>query len=105
MRRGFSPWGFDNKRLTQAKRCSACLIATLFAELVEFSVSCAAEKCMPFTRREPEDRAGGVFGIADTDPAIREAGDLDAVAVGETQRTLGPGQTCARQPFRAVFVH
>lgn len=60
------------------------------AETVEFSVSCASEESMPFVRREPENRPFGVPAVAYTDLAIGQARDLDAVAVGETQRALNP---------------
>jgi len=55
------------------------------AEPVEFPVPHAPEKCAPFVRREPEDRALGVLAVAKADPAIRQARHLDAVAVGEAQ--------------------
>jgi hypothetical protein len=40
------------------------------AETVEFSVSHAAEKCVPFVRRERQNRPAGVPAVADADPAI-----------------------------------
>ena len=40
------------------------------AETVEFSVSYAAEKCVPFVRRKRQNRPAGVPAIADGDPAI-----------------------------------
>src|SRR5215471_2650299 len=101
---GAFPVGF-NKRLTQAGRERVCPIRTLLAELVEFSISSAAKKGMPFARGEPEHRAGGVLGITYADLAAGQAGYLDAVAVGKTQRTLDPGQTYARRPFRTAFEH
>jgi len=68
-----------------------CPFNILYAEPVKLSLACAAEKCMPFVRSEPKHWAGGVLGIADADPAIGQAGNLDTVAIGETQRTLDPG--------------
>jgi len=68
-----------------------CPVNILSAEPVKLSLACAAEKCMPFVRSEPKHWAGGVLGIADADPAIGQAGNLDTVAIGETQRTLDPG--------------
>src|SRR5215831_8191401 len=91
VRRGFSRGAFD-KLLAVAGQYSRCPILKLPAKLVEFPTACAAEKCMPFTRSEPEHRAGRVLGIADADPAIGQAGHLDTVAVGKTQRTLDPEQ-------------
>jgi hypothetical protein len=40
------------------------------AETVEFSVSHAAEKCVPFVRRKRQNRPAGVPAVADADPAI-----------------------------------
>jgi hypothetical protein len=68
-----------------------CPVNILSAEPVKLSLACTAEKCVPFVRSEPEHWAGGVLGIADTDPAIGQAGNLDTVAIGETQGTLDPG--------------
>jgi hypothetical protein len=68
-----------------------CPVNILSAEPVKLSLACTAEKCVPFVRSEPKHRAGGVLGIADTDPAIGQAGNLDTVAIGETQGTLDPG--------------
>jgi hypothetical protein len=79
-----------------------CPVNILSAEPVKLSLACAAEKCMPFVRGEPEHWAGWVLGIADADPAIGQAGNLDTVAIGETQRTLDPGQTRTGRRFRAV---
>jgi hypothetical protein len=64
---------------------------SLAAEPVEFPVPHATEKCAPFVRRKPENGTLGVLAVADADPAVGQAGDLDAVAVGEAQRTLDPG--------------
>jgi hypothetical protein len=60
------------------------------AEAVEFSVSHAAEKSMPFVRSKSENRPFGLPAVADADAAIDQVRHLDAVAVGETQRTLNP---------------
>jgi hypothetical protein len=70
---------------------SSTLFALLLpAETVEFSVSCASEKSVPFGRCKSENRTFGVPAVANTDLAIRQARHLDAVAVSETQRTLNP---------------
>jgi hypothetical protein len=66
--------------------------------VVELAVLCTTEKGVPFTRSELEYGAGGVLGIAYADPAIGQAGNLDAVAVGEAQGTLDPGQTLGTVP-------
>ena len=66
------------------------------AEPVELSVAHASKKCVPFARRETQDRARGILAVANPDLAVGDAGDLDAVAVGKTQGTLGPGRTCSR---------
>jgi hypothetical protein len=63
------------------------------AESVEFSVSDAAEKSVPFVRGESENRSFGVPAVANADPALGQAGYLDAVSVGETQRALNPVRT------------
>jgi hypothetical protein len=39
-------------------------------ETVEFSVSHAADKCVPFVRGKRQDRLFGVSAVADTDAAI-----------------------------------
>jgi hypothetical protein len=70
-----------------------CPEGSNFAESVEFPVSHSAEKGMPLARGELENRAGGVLAVADTDLAAGQARDLDAVAVGEAQRTLNPVRT------------
>jgi hypothetical protein len=75
------------------REASAMTMPSLPAESVEFSVSYAAEKCMPFVRREPEKRTFGVPAVADTDLAPGQARHLDAVAVGETQGALDPVRT------------
>jgi hypothetical protein len=67
--------------------------------VVELTVVCAAQKGMPFSRGELEHRARGVLGVAHADPAVRKAGNLDAVAVREAQRTLDPGQTFGTVPL------
>src|SRR5689334_22753684 len=74
------------------------------AEVVELTVSGAAEKGVPFTWRELQYGTGGVLGVAHADPAVGQAGKLDAVAVGEAQGTLDPGQTLGTVPqFRTSF--
>ena len=54
----------------QAGRYSIVPPRPLPAETVEFSVSYAAEKCVPFVRRKCQNRPAGVPAIADADPAI-----------------------------------
>jgi hypothetical protein len=67
--------------------------ASFPAETIEFSVSHAAEKGMPFVRRESENRPPGVPAVANPDLAAGHGRHLDAVAVGEAQRALNPGRT------------
>lgn len=57
---------------------------SLLAEAVEFTVSYAAEKSVPFVRSESKDRALGVPAVANTDRTAWQARHLDAIAVGET---------------------
>ena len=65
-------------------------VRSLPAETVEFPVSHAAEKSVPFVRGESENRPSGIPAIADADLARGQARHLNAVAVGETQRALDP---------------
>jgi hypothetical protein len=60
------------------------------AEIIEFPVPYAAEKRVPFVRGKLENRSFRVPAVANTDPAAGQARHLDAVTVGETQRTLNP---------------
>jgi len=53
-----------------AGRYRAMLARSLPAETIEFSVSYASEKRMPFVRCKPENRTFGVPAVADTDLAI-----------------------------------
>jgi hypothetical protein len=69
------------------------LIWSLPAKTIEFSVSYAAEKCVPFVRRESENQSFGVPAVANADSTIGHARHLDAIAVGETQRALNPVRT------------
>ena len=71
------------------------------AETIEFSVSYAAEKRMPFIGRKSENRPSGVPAVADADLAFGKARHLYAVAVGETQRTLNPVKT-STWPFGRI---
>jgi len=68
-----------------------CPANILSAEPVKLPIARTAEKCIPFVRGEPEHWARGVLGIANADAPIGQAGNLDAVAVGKTKRTLDPG--------------
>ncbi len=65
---------------------------SLAAEPVELPGPHAPEECAPLVRREPENGAFGVLAVANADPAVGQARHLDAVAVGETQRTFDPGR-------------
>ena len=69
---------------------------SLPAETVEFSVSHSTEKCVPFIRSEPENRAAAVPAVAYADLTGGKARHLDAVAVGEAQGALNPVRT---RPF------
>jgi hypothetical protein len=79
---------FDGYR--DAGNCRILLLRLLPAETVEFSVSCASEKSMPFVRSKSENGPLGVPAVAYTDLATGQARDLDAVTVRETQRALDP---------------
>jgi len=46
------------------------LARPLPTETVEFSVLHATDECVPFVRRERQDRAFGMPAVADGDPAI-----------------------------------
>ena len=46
------------------------LVRSLPAETIEFSVSYASEKRMPFVRCKPENRPFGVPAVANTDLVI-----------------------------------
>ena len=56
---------------------------------------------MPLVRCESEDRAFGVLAVPDTNPAAGQVSYLDAVAVGEAERTLNPVRNWIR-PSGAV---
>ena len=60
-------WGGPS---ASAGRYRALLARSPPAETVEFSVSCASEKRMPFVRCKSENRAFGVPAVADTNPAL-----------------------------------
>jgi hypothetical protein len=62
-------------------------------ETVELPVPHPAEESTPLLRREPQNRPGAIPAVADADRATGQAGDLDAVAVGVTQRALDPVRT------------
>ena len=66
---------------------------SLPAEAIEFSVSDASEKRVPFVRGKSESQPFGVPTVAHADPAIGQARHLDAVTVGETQGALNPVRT------------
>lgn len=63
------------------------------AETVEFPVSDAAEKSTPLRRREYQDRPSAVPAVTDAHLATGQAGHLDTIAVGVTQRALHPVRT------------
>src|SRR5689334_3304403 len=69
---------------------------SLPGEAVEFPVSHAAEKGMPFIRRERQDGPSGVSAVANADLAAGQARHLDAVAAGITQGAFGPVRTRTR---------
>jgi hypothetical protein len=77
----------------EARTCRTLLVRLLPAETVEFSVSCASEKSVPFVRRKSENRPFGVPAVAYTDLVTGQVRDLDAVTVGETQRALNPARS------------
>lgn len=59
-----------------------------FAE--EFPVLHSADESVPFAQGESENLVPRVFAVADADIPAGQVGDLDAAAVGETERTLDP---------------
>jgi hypothetical protein len=61
--------------------------------LIEFAVVDAADEGVPFGWGELEDALFRGPAIADADSSAGQAGDLDAVAIGEAQRTLDPVKT------------
>jgi hypothetical protein len=82
-----------DRQLSGAGRYSIELGRPLPAETVEFSVSHASEERMPFVRCKPQDRSFGLPAVANADAAIGEVRYLDAITIGETQRTLNPVRT------------
>lgn len=66
------------------------LLQLLLAETVELAVASPTEKSVPLVRREAEDRSLSIPAVPDADLAARQAGHLDAVAVGVTQGALSP---------------
>ena len=68
-------------------------VRSLPAKAVEFSLSCAAEKSIPFVRCKPENWPFGVPAVTQADRFTGQARHLDTVAVGETQRALNPERT------------
>jgi hypothetical protein len=46
------------------------LVRSVPAETVEFSVSSASEKCMPFVRCKSENRSFGVPAVANADLTV-----------------------------------
>jgi hypothetical protein len=71
----------------------ALLSRSLHAETVEFPVAYASEECVPFIRRESQNRPFGFPAVTDPDLAAGQASYLDTVAVGETQRAFDPVET------------
>ena len=69
------------------------LVRCLAAEVVEFPVSRAAEKGMPFVRRESENRPVRIPAVSQADRATGQVRHLDAIAVGETKGALNPVRT------------
>ena len=72
------------------------LVQLLPAETIEFPVSYASEKSMPFVRCKSENRPSGIPAVTHTDLAIGQVRYFDAVAVGETQGALNPVRTRTR---------
>ena len=75
---------------TRAEWAAFLAARLLPAEAVELPVPDAAEKGVPFIRREPQDGPRGVSAVPNADLAPRQARYLDAVAVGVAQRALDP---------------
>jgi len=50
--------------------CSTMPTRPLLTKTVEFPVMHATDKCVPFVRRERQNRPSGVPAVADTDAAI-----------------------------------
>lgn len=82
-----------DRPLSRAAQGTTSLIQSLPAETVEFSVSYASEKRMPFVRCKPQDWPFRVPTVANADLARRQTRHLDAVAIGKAQRTLYPPRT------------
>jgi hypothetical protein len=77
-------------------RYSTLLVQLLPAEIIEFPVSYASEKSMPFVRCKSENRPFGIPAVTDTDLTIGQVRYFNAVAVGETQGALNPVRTPTR---------
>ena len=60
----------SGRQLSGAGRYSTMLVRSLPAETIEFSVSYASEKRLPFVRCKPENRPFGVPAVANTDLVI-----------------------------------
>ncbi len=60
----------SGRQLSGAGRYRTMLVRSLPAETIEFSVSYASEKRMPFVRCKPENRPFGVPAVANTDLVI-----------------------------------
>src|SRR5262249_48680800 len=72
------------------------------AEAVELAAPGARQERVPLGRGEPEHRSGGVLAGPDADPAVGQAGHLDAGAVGVAERALPPAQALLSTVDRRV---
>lgn len=90
---GGIPGSGSSSASATAEGYRALLVRSLHAETVEFPVANAPEECVPFIRRESENRPFGLPAVADPDLAVGQASYLDTVAVGETQRAFDPVET------------
>jgi len=57
----------SGRQLSGAERYRTMLVRSLPAETIEFTVSYATEKRVPFVRCKPENRPFGVPAVANTD--------------------------------------
>jgi hypothetical protein len=57
---------------------------------IEFTVSYAAKKSVPFARGKVQNRTSGIPAVANPDSPIGHARYLNAVTIGQTQGTLHP---------------
>src|SRR5690348_12862977 len=88
------PGGLRPRFLSTASKSRAtarpCPHRSFTAEAVKLSLPHASEERVPFAGGEAKNRAIGVLAVANADLALGQVRHLDAVTVGETQRTLNP---------------